>query len=356
MAGQQQQPRQDTPLQPTWNGFLASTWDALILLEEVLSGRLHHVSRRPHEKERTDLIRSGSVFVYNEETSGIKRWTDGNHWSPSRIQNNYLIYREMDKPFTPGEKKRALKKKDASSRARAHANGSSPGIPEVSANEEANYGMTEEDLRNFVGSLTDSYCFKAGGLMKKTISIQCKGVQHHIVSYYSIEDAKHRVLPTPSEIYQGLVPRRDLLQNQSFRFPLEQEGSLWHLPQQAPQFLHAGQQTSHYHQGFPGAPYQGDPYQGGIATYQSALHTGYHQQVAQAAPAVDLHQQPWAQTSYSFGSMDNHPIHPAVRDEEFYPAPDVQPSYMAQVGMGPFDPRMGTHLYGEEDEDKAPAY
>ena len=42
------------------------------------------------------MITSGSVF--DEDKSGIKRWTDGLFRSPSHILANFLLYREADKP------------------------------------------------------------------------------------------------------------------------------------------------------------------------------------------------------------------------------------------------------------------
>ena len=102
------------PLVPTFHGFVHNSMDGLILFEACLSGKLHHVPRRPHDRERSSLIKSGSIFIYEENASGIKRWTDGVAWSPSRILGNFLIYRELEKPFPPGEKKRAMKRKRAS--------------------------------------------------------------------------------------------------------------------------------------------------------------------------------------------------------------------------------------------------
>lgn len=87
------------PLAPTFNGHIATTMDAAILFEACLQGRIPHVPRRPHDRERQDLIASGNVFIYEEHASGIKRWTDGVSWSPSRILGNFLIYRELEKPF-----------------------------------------------------------------------------------------------------------------------------------------------------------------------------------------------------------------------------------------------------------------
>lgn len=98
-------------MEPTWNGFIHSTWDALVVLEGCLSGVLHHIPRRPHDRERANIIASGNVFIYEENASGIKRWTDGVTWSPSRIMGNFLVYRELSEPFPAGEKKKAKKRK-----------------------------------------------------------------------------------------------------------------------------------------------------------------------------------------------------------------------------------------------------
>ena len=79
----------------TFYGMIESTTDALRIFEMCRKGRLGRVSRRLQEKER-GMIRSGSVFVFDEQESGIKRWTDGKLWSPSRILGNFLIYRELE--------------------------------------------------------------------------------------------------------------------------------------------------------------------------------------------------------------------------------------------------------------------
>jgi hypothetical protein len=96
---------------PTWSGFIHSTMDALFVLEACLQGKLSHIPRRPHDRERANIITSGNVFIYEENASGIKRWTDGVTWSPSRIMGNFLVYRELNEPFPAGEKKKAKKRK-----------------------------------------------------------------------------------------------------------------------------------------------------------------------------------------------------------------------------------------------------
>ncbi|GJN68258.1 Gti1/Pac2 family protein [Purpureocillium lilacinum] len=214
-----------SPLVPTWQGHIASTLDALLLFEAALSGRINHVPRRPHDRERQELIKSGSVFIYEEHASGIKRWTDGVSWSPSRILGNFLIYRELDKPFPPGEKKRAIRRKRV-------AAGSSAGVTKTESTSRSGNGgflshasdNTKDIERSLIGSLVDSYPFKDSGLVKKTISITYHGIPHHLVSYYSVEDVLQGSLVTPSRdnMLRDIVPRVELMTSQNFRAPVDE--------------------------------------------------------------------------------------------------------------------------------------
>ena len=233
---------QQTPLVCTYNGFVSSTMDAILLFEAALAGSLSHISRRPHDRERASLIKSGHVFVYEESSSGIKRWTDGVSWSPSRILGNFLIYRELDKPFKPGEKKRAMKKRTVdgnlksetttagadSYNTNSHQAPSSRSSSLSSNNSGANATQNRDAERALIGSLVDSYQFKEGGLIKKTISILYQGVHHHMVSYYSIEDAISGRLVSPSAdpMMRNIAPRHELIANPSFRTPVEDSNFL----------------------------------------------------------------------------------------------------------------------------------
>lgn len=78
----------DPPSRPRCRS--SSTHDALLIFECVRRGIMPKVPRRLRDDERK-LIRSGSVFVFDEHESGIKRWTDGLLWSPSRILWNFLV-------------------------------------------------------------------------------------------------------------------------------------------------------------------------------------------------------------------------------------------------------------------------
>ncbi|MCJ1227051.1 hypothetical protein MMC12_003706 [Toensbergia leucococca] len=227
------------PLEPTFYGHVASTKDALVLFEACLSGILPHVPRRPHDRERAHLIKSGHVFIYEENASGIKRWTDGVPWSPSRIKSNFLLYRELAKPFAPGEKKKAIKRNQRptkrgepyprpfaekeSNNSSAALSPTSPSTPSTKAQGSFDNDAEERDL---TGSLVDSYDFKEDGLFKKTMSVVVQNVRHHLVSYYAVADVKSGKLgpPAKSLLHPRLAkvqPRADLTMSQNFRTPIE---------------------------------------------------------------------------------------------------------------------------------------
>ncbi|KAL3480689.1 Gti1/Pac2 family-domain-containing protein [Aspergillus californicus] len=220
-----------TALEPTFEGYVATTRDALMLFEACLGGVLSHVPRRPHDRERSSLVRSGCVFIYEENSSGIKRWTDGVTWSPSRILGNFLVYRELEKPFPPGEKKRAMKKttrrppppgRPGEPYPRHDSNGGYPPSP-VGPSGYGDRPQQNEMERALVGSLVDSYGFKDNGLVKKTMSVTVSGVAHHLVSYYSMDDVMFQRLVPPSshEVTKYLRPRPELTLKQSFRSPID---------------------------------------------------------------------------------------------------------------------------------------
>ncbi|KIN03295.1 hypothetical protein OIDMADRAFT_78993, partial [Oidiodendron maius Zn] len=191
-----------SPLAPTFYGHIASTQDSLLLFEACLSGALNHVARRPNNREQASLIRSGNVFIYAEHSSGIKRWTDGVTWSPSRTLGNFFVYRELERPFPHGEKKRTMKRTTRS-----------PGISDAG----------KEAERSLIGSLVDSYGFIEDGMVKKTISMTVGGVSHHLVSYYTIADVMNKKFITPSKDprFQYITPRPGIITKQNFRAPTD---------------------------------------------------------------------------------------------------------------------------------------
>lgn len=187
----------------TFHGYIETTQDTLLIFEACRRGMLPRICRRLQEKERR-IVQSGTVFVFDERESGIKRWTDGLVWSPSRILGNFLVYRELDKRNAGG-------KKDASPIDRASRSSSSDVESAIEKNKE----------RALVGSLTNSYRFKKNGLVKKTMSIVVNGVSQHLISYYSKDDVLAGKLRTPSSMPDllGLEISPEFMMKQNFRIP-----------------------------------------------------------------------------------------------------------------------------------------
>lgn len=79
-----------------------------------------------------------------------------------------------------------------------------------------------------VGSLVDSFDFKEDGLVKKTISIKVQDVQHHLVSYYSLDDANNLPTPRDDHLLKDLRIRESLLYQPRFRNHLDDDGT-WSL-------------------------------------------------------------------------------------------------------------------------------
>ncbi|KAK6860884.1 hypothetical protein PG995_004520 [Apiospora arundinis] len=210
-------------LQPTFVGHISSIMDVLVLFEACLTGHISHVPRRPHDRERANLIRSGNVFIYQEHSSKIKRWTDGVPWSPSRMLGNFLLYRELDKPFERGEKRRPIKRTTRAPMETKPVCFSGMNMGGLASQYSDASSNNEDAERALVGSLVNSYQFKPDGLLKKTISVKYKGMQYHLVSYYNIEDVVQKKLRTPLESpeLQHITPRAALISAGNFRAPVD---------------------------------------------------------------------------------------------------------------------------------------
>lgn len=192
---------------PTYHGFVSSTRDAAHILEGCLCGELNFITQRPLEKKRKreGLIQSGSIFCFEEKEAGIKRWTDGLKWSPSRGLGNSFLYRELVKRFPPGEKMRA-RKRSREDECSSNSDSSSP-VHQSTASQT----VSDED-RKYIGALVDSYEFKKGGLMKKTFTFAFDGNRYHVICYYLPDDAKDGRLMRPilDSMLSKFVPRREI--------------------------------------------------------------------------------------------------------------------------------------------------
>lgn len=161
------QPNQSQPAwtEPPWSGWIETTGDALLILEAARRGLIPRVTRRLVDSERK-MITSGSVFVFDEDESGIKRWTDGFFWSPSRILGNFLLYRETDKR---GSGHRGGKS-DPDVNDQYHLDGvkvEGQSLSRPKADDGHALSVDKQRERILMGSLTNSFKFKPDGLMKK---------------------------------------------------------------------------------------------------------------------------------------------------------------------------------------------
>lgn len=68
-----------------FSGYVDTTADALRLIQAARCGMVPRITRRLNELERRSMIKSGAVFVFSVEESGIKRWTDGQSRRHSRL-------------------------------------------------------------------------------------------------------------------------------------------------------------------------------------------------------------------------------------------------------------------------------
>ncbi|GAA5897864.1 hypothetical protein JCM5296_006096 [Sporobolomyces johnsonii] len=203
---------------PAFRGFVETTLDALLIFEGCKRGFLPKISRRLQDYEKRALVVSGAVFVFDEEETGIKRWTDGLSWSPSRTLGNFLVYRELDKKAAQAGGNEDDEGASASSGrlmggltskadpiddtadlapvpSTSTARPTSSSARQRSLSEVA--GVLQLDRareRALVGSLTSSYRFRSDGLVKKTISLS--GL--HLIGYYRIDDVTSGRLRTPS--------------------------------------------------------------------------------------------------------------------------------------------------------------
>ncbi|KAJ7631825.1 Gti1/Pac2 family-domain-containing protein, partial [Mycena rosella] len=202
---------------PPWSGWIETTGDALLILEAARRGLIPRVTRRLVDAERR-MIASGSVFVFDEDESGIKRWTDGCFWSPSRILGNFLLYRETDRRGAGHGRRRGEQEGDEGEGEGRRGSLSRP-------RKEGRAGVDRQRERTLVGSLTNSYKFKPDGLMKKTFSLTIANATHHLISYYKIADVESGRLRAPSSLPElaSLDIAPSLLARGNFRCPPKTE-------------------------------------------------------------------------------------------------------------------------------------
>ncbi|GJE85552.1 Gti1/Pac2 family-domain-containing protein [Phanerochaete sordida] len=173
-----------TSIRP-FSGYVETTADALRLIQAARCGLIPRITRRLNELERRSMIKTGAVFVFSVDESGIKRWTDGYTWTPSRISGNFLVYREVTE--RPG-------------RGTYQASGYSPEMAQ---------------------RLDSTVALKTQGLIKKTITVKIAGSDHHLICYYTQDDVRSGRLQRPTVVPElmALEIPHDLIQSTNFRYP-----------------------------------------------------------------------------------------------------------------------------------------
>lgn len=139
------------------------------------------------------------------DSLGIKRWTDGLVWSPSRINGNFLIYRELDD----------RKNDDQQQQQEQQLEDTSNNVQLITS------GLTLLSKRQRERSSRHNFRFKDNGLIKKSMSVVVNGVQQHLISYYNKDDVFKNKFQTPSDVPElsALEISAELLDGQNFRIP-----------------------------------------------------------------------------------------------------------------------------------------
>ncbi|KIK58082.1 hypothetical protein GYMLUDRAFT_45632 [Collybiopsis luxurians FD-317 M1] len=196
-----------SPDVPPFHGYVETTVNALRLIHAARQGVIPRITRRLNDTERRSMIKSGAVFIFSVEESGIKRWTDGLLWSPSRIVGNFLVYREInERASSRGSHKKTYTGEEPRN-VPIHRN--SPGLSS---------GYKGSSSTQSGG---DQGTFKPNGLIKKTITVTIEGSDLHLISYYTSEDIRNGRLKRPSSRpdIMGLYMPPHIFRLTNFRVP-----------------------------------------------------------------------------------------------------------------------------------------
>ncbi|KAI9141740.1 Gti1/Pac2 family-domain-containing protein [Paraphysoderma sedebokerense] len=79
---------------PTLRYRIENVMDAVLLVEASRLGIVTRMKTRLSDSYQRG-IEPGTAFIYDEEESRIKRWTDGMSWSAGRVSGAFLLYKEQ---------------------------------------------------------------------------------------------------------------------------------------------------------------------------------------------------------------------------------------------------------------------
>ena len=144
----------------SYHGYVRTKDDAILLFEACETGILHYLQRTPSDTE-LNCIKSGSVFIWDQDVVYRTRWYDGGSWKSHGRSRGFLIYR--------GDKSNGAQSFSADRQADGNTPDSSP-----NRSEGHDVGKSEGEQR------------KTGGLVKQSLCVTTpKGQTLHLVSYHS---------------------------------------------------------------------------------------------------------------------------------------------------------------------------
>ena len=176
----------------TYHGHVQTPMDAIILFEACRLGLLPRVQQRLSHKER-QFIRSGSVFVWDEKETGMRRWTDGKTWSASRVLGSFLTYKEMEDRRGVKQMSNTLDRR-ANKRPQSRWDGS----------RHQDMDDTRQCYRNR---------FKQDGLTKQSFSVMTStGQRLHLIAYLSRTHPNSGALlqPTTDPQLRSITPAKGM--------------------------------------------------------------------------------------------------------------------------------------------------
>lgn len=135
------------------NGYIKNYDEAVLIMHAARLGTLTPATERLNAEER-EHIESGNIFCFIEDDNGMKRWTDGRIWSPSKICGEFLIYQEVPRHLS----KNSIKKR-----------------------KELEKSLENSD--SYINKSREDYLDRTT-MHKKTVSIKHGNLTYHIIAYY----------------------------------------------------------------------------------------------------------------------------------------------------------------------------
>ncbi|KAF7311993.1 hypothetical protein MIND_00211200 [Mycena indigotica] len=213
---------------PPFYGAVETTMNALRLIHAARQGIIPRITRRLNDAERRSMIKSGAVFVFSVEESGIKRWTGpfffllnlhitkltSSRWFTLvavayRGQLLVQVYREINERTNSRGSQKRLYPSDETSRALSVR----PTFP--THNRDPLTAIPDPRQASEHGT------FKPNGLIKKTITVTIEGSDLHLISYYTASDQHSGKLkrPTCRPDIMALTMDPRLFRSTNFRVP-----------------------------------------------------------------------------------------------------------------------------------------